>query len=201
MPRGLGCIIGLLTSNLLMQKADARLLSGSGVLLLCIGSWMLGDINLQISQSAIIIPNILYGIGMALAMVPLITLSCSRIKPEDMSNASGLQNFIKTIGGAVGTSLVATFVSRFSQIHQNMLIDTLTETNPVYWDRLHAYLAAFMQHTDITSAGAMAQKLIYNQLMQQSRLWAYIDSFRIYALLGVIVILLLLIMKPDKKRT
>ena len=29
-----------------------------------------------------------------------------------------LVNFIKNIGGAIGTSLVATFISRFSQVHQ-----------------------------------------------------------------------------------
>lgn len=197
MPRGIGCIIGLIIAHSFMQKIDSRILSAIGVLMLCVGSWILGDINLQISQSAIMMPNVLYGIGIALGMVPLITLSCKTIKPEDMSNASGLQNFIKTIGGAVGTSLVATFISRFSQVHQNMLTHSLTPNNSIFVERLNAYTANFMQYTDLSTALEMANKLIYNQLIQQSRLWAYIDSFRIYALIGVFIIAVLFIMKSD----
>ncbi|MBR1616606.1 DHA2 family efflux MFS transporter permease subunit [bacterium] len=197
MPRGFGCLLGLFMANSLQQKVDSRLLSAFGIFVLCLGSWFLGDINLQISQSAIVFPNILYGFGMALGMVPLITLSCKTVKKEDMSNASGLQNFIKTIGGAVGTSLVATFISRFSQTHQNMMTHFLNPTNDMYNIRLQTYSAQFSQFTDAINAHYMAQKLIYNQLLQQARLWAYIDSFRIYAVLGLLIILILFMMKSD----
>lgn len=200
MPRGVGCLIGLFINNKLLGRVDSRLIAAGGMVLLCIGSWMLGDINLQISQSSIVVPNILYGMGMALGMLPLVTLSCQTVKPEDMSNASGLQNFIKTIGGAVGTSLVATFVSRFSQTHQNMMTHTLTETNPIFMERLQAYMTNFMQYTDLSTATQMAKQLIYNQLLQQSRLWAYIDSFRIYAVVGLFVAIFIFLMKSDVKK-
>lgn len=199
MPRGIGCMAGLIMSQKLQDKMDTRLIASLGVAFLSIGSWMLGDINLQISQSAITIPNILFGFGMALAMVPIMSFSCQGVPANEMSNASGLQNFIKTIGGAVGTSLVATFISRFSQTHQNMLVDTLTETNDIFLERLNAFTANFMQYTDLSTAGYMAQKLIYNQLLQQARLWAYIDSFRIYAVAGLLIIALIFLMKTEKK--
>jgi DHA2 family multidrug resistance protein len=199
MPRGIGCLIGLTIAQRLSGKVDPRILASIGVAVLATGSWMLGDINLQIAQSTIAVPNVLFGLGMALAMVPLIPFSCKMIKAEEMSNASGLQNFIKTIGGAVGTSLVATFVSRFSQVHQNMMTYTLTGTNDVFRERLQAFTANFMQYTDSSTASYMGQKLIYNQLLQQSRLWAYIDSFRIYAIACIIIIAIIFIMKSDKK--
>ena len=137
---------------------------------------------------------------MSLGMLPLVTLSCQTVKAEEMSNASGLQNFIKTIGGAIGTSLVATFISRFSQTHQNMMTHTLTETNPVFIERLQAYTSNFIQYTDISTATQMAKQLIYNQLLQQSRLWAYIDSFRIYAVVGLLVVVCIFLMKSDIKK-
>jgi DHA2 family multidrug resistance protein len=158
---------------------------------------MLGNLSLDISQQSIVIPNILYGIGMAMGMIPLVTLSCLTVPNEQMSNASGLQNLIKTVGGAVGTSLVATFISRFSQTHQNMMIHSLKETNDVYLGHLQAYTAQFMQSTDFATAKHMAETLIYNQLNAQSHLWAYIDSFRIFALAGVGVICLIYLMKKE----
>lgn len=199
MPRGLGCLIGCLISGKLQTKIDIRILSASGVAVLCLGSWMLGFINLQISLLTIAVPNILYGLGMALAMIPLITLSCKNIPAEKMSNASGLQNFIKTIGGAVGTSLVATFISRFSQTHQNMLIHSLSETNNIFAQRIEIYTSQFAQMTDISTASQMAHSVIYNQLLQQSRLWAFIDSFRIFAVAGIFILILIFAMRSGNK--
>lgn len=138
MPRGIGCLIGLFLNKFLQMRVDVRFLASSGILLLALGSWMLGDINLQISQASIFIPNVLFGIGMTIAMIPLVSFSCLTVDSKEMSNASGLQNFIKTIGGAIGTSLVATFISRFSQMHQFMLIKHLNETNDIYMAKLAA---------------------------------------------------------------
>ena len=200
MPRGIGCMIGLFLNKYLQIRLDVRFFASAGVLLLSIGSWLLGDINLQISQSSIFIPNILFGIGMTIAMIPLVSFSCLTVPPNEMSNASGLQNFIKTIGGAIGTSLVATFISRFSQIHQFMLVKNLTESNSVYLERLSAYAANFAQSTDLNTANLMGQKIIYDELIRQSRLWAYIDSFRIYAVLGLAIIILIFLMKTNKNK-
>ena len=167
-------------------------------LIMSLASWMLGFINLQISQSSVIIPNILYGFGMAMGMMPIVTLSCMSISKDKMANASGLQNFIKTVGGAVGTSLVATFISRFSQVHQNMLIHNLTETNTVFVERLNAMASSFMTMTDPMTAKTMAGALINGQLIQQAHLWAFIDAFRLYAITGFLVIILVLLMKKKK---
>ncbi len=144
--------------------------------------------------------SFLCGIGMSLGMIPIITVSCKTIAPERMSNASGVQNFIKTIGGAIGTSLVATFISRFSQTHQNMMIHSLTETNSNYIERLNAYTSQFASMTDLSSAKYMAETMIYNQLNAQSHLWAYVDSFRIFAVAGLVVLLFVLLLNPNLKR-
>lgn len=198
MPRGVGCMIGLFIYNKVSSKIDIRKLSFIGVTILCLGSWSLGFINLQISAAAVAIPNIMYGLGMSMGMMPLITYSCNNVTAQQMSNASGLQNFIKTIGGAIGTSLVATFISRFSQTHQIMLTHSLTETNNIYAERLQNYVAQFANTTDFATAKYMAETLIYNQLNEQATLWAYIDSFRIFAVLGVLILVLILTLRTSK---
>lgn len=199
MPRGLGCFVGCIISGKLQTIIDIRIISFVGVIILCLGSYMLGFINLEISPASIAIPNIMYGLGMALGLIPFVTLSCSTIPPEHMSNASGLQNFLKTIGAAIGTSLVATSVSRFSQIHQSMMVRNLTESNLAYVERLQFYIGQFVHNTDLSTATYMAKLLIYKQMLEQSRLLAYIHSFRLFALTGIIVLVLLLFMKDDPK--
>ena len=198
MPRGIGCLAGTFIYSALAGKISDKAIAFAGVCFVCLGSWLLGFINLEISSASVAVPNIMYGFGMAMGMIPLITYSCLRVPNEKMSNASGLQNFIKTIGGAVGTSLVATFISRFSQVHQNMLTHTLTETNGIYMDRLQSYTSQFAASLDLASAKNMAENYIYNQLGVQAHLWAYIDSFRIFAVAGVIILILILCMHNKK---
>lgn len=199
MPRGLGCFIGCIISGKLQTIIDIRIISFIGVIILSLGSYLLGFVNLEISSTSIAIPNIMYGLGMALGFIPFVTLSCSTIPPEQMSNASGLQNFLKTIGAAIGTSLVATSISRFSQVHQNMMVKNLSETNPIYIERIQFYTAQFLKNTDVSTATYMAKLLLYKQMLMQSRLWGYIQSFRLFAIAGIIVLLLLFFMKDDRK--
>ena len=57
-------------------------------------------------------PNFLMGIGMSFCMIPIINLSTMTLKNEQMTNASGVMNLLKNIGGAIGTSIVSTLISR-----------------------------------------------------------------------------------------
>lgn len=88
-------------------------------------------INLQINLTTIALPNILYGSGLFMALTPLIPLSCSTTKNENMTNATGLQNLLKNIGGAIGTSIATTMVARYAQAHQHMMTNHLHETNNI----------------------------------------------------------------------
>ena len=119
-----------------------------------------------------------------------------------MTNASGFQNLLKTIGGSIGTSLVATFISRFSQMHQYMMVKSLTPTNNIYAERLSAYAGTFTQYVSDSFTGMyMAQTTLYNQMLQQCKLWAYMDTFRIFAVGCFILIPLLFILKGENRTT
>ena len=102
----------------------------------------------------------------------MINLSCCTLKQSQLTNASGVQNLLKNIGAAIGTSIVTTCVSRFSQVHQNMLVDKLNETNSIFVERIQTMTGAFSGLTDQATAAFMAKTQIYGQLVQQSHLWA-----------------------------
>ena len=48
------------------------------------------------------------GAGMPFFFMPLIQVSMGAVNPEETASASGLQNFIRTMAGAVATSFVTT---------------------------------------------------------------------------------------------
>jgi len=197
-PRGAGCLVATLICALFITKIGPRRMVAIGLIILGIGGMTFGEINLQISLKNIGVPNFLFGLGMVLAMIPLVELSCRTLRNDQLTNASAVQNLLKNIGAAIGTSIVTTCISRFAQIHQNMLVGKLTELNPAFTERLQAYTGAFITNTDFASALYTAKGLLYNQLLQQSALWAYIDTFRWFGMACFLVIPLLLFMKNPK---
>lgn len=196
--RGVGSFIGVALYLTLSKKLGDRRIVMIGLILLGFGSVFFGMINLQINLTTIALPNILYGSGLFLALTPLIPLSFSTIKNENMTNATGLQNLVKNIGGAIGTSLGTTMVARFAQVHQNMLINHLHDTNNTFVERVNALTGTFSSLTDTFTAHTMAQSQIYSQLIQQSHLWAYIDTFRWFAFATFLLIPMLVFIKKPK---
>ncbi|MFI3299933.1 MAG: DHA2 family efflux MFS transporter permease subunit [Candidatus Gastranaerophilales bacterium] len=199
MPRGCGSMLAMVITGALSGKVDNRLLVIIGLILLGGSSLAFGSLNLQISTMNILIPNFIMGIGMGLAMIPLMNLSFSTLENHQLTNAAGIQNLMKNIGSAIGTSLVATMLTRFAQVHQGYLVEHLNDLNMAFIERVGVTTAALSQYTHTTVANYMAQYSMYGQLIQQSTLSAFIDSFRIFGTLCFLVIPLLFIMKNVKQ--
>lgn len=198
MPRGLGSMSATIVCAFIADRVDKRILVCLGLFLLGFAGLSFGFLNLQISSMNIMIPNYIMGVGMGLSMVPIINLSLETLSNQQMTNATGLQNLLKNIGSAVGTSLVATMLTRFAQVHQYMMVGKLSDLNPVFVERVQSTTAALAQYTHISMAKYMAEYSQYGTLLKQSSLWAFMDSFRIFGLLCFILIPLLFLFKRNK---
>jgi DHA2 family multidrug resistance protein len=195
MPRGLGGIISLILAGSLSTKVDNRYLAVAGLICVGTGGLMLGNLNMDIAPINIAIPNFIFGLGMGLCMMPLVSLSVITLKNSQMTNASGLQNMVKNIGGAIGTSIVSTIISRMSQVHQAHAVKSLTDLNTVYQTKIAMTTAALSQHVDSVTAAYMAKYSLYGQLIQQSTLWGFIEAFRIVGLVAILIIPLIFLLK------
>lgn len=201
MPRGLGALTATILYGSYANKFDGRLLVAIGLSCIATGCMMLGNLNLEISTMSIMFPNFLFGTGLGLAMIPIITLSMATLRNDQMTNASGLQNLLKNIGGAIGTSIVATLISRGAQKHQFMLIQHLSETSSNYIERVQTYTSAFITNYDPLTANYMAKGIVNKLLLQQATLCAFIDAFRVFAIAAISIIPLLLLLKNIKKES
>ena len=198
--RGLGSILAIVVYGALAKIFGDKFFAVVGVGLIALGGMFFGTINLDINLQSIAIPNAMFGAGMFLGMTTLMTLSFSSLRYEDMTNAAGLQNLVKNIGGAIGTSLSTTLISRAAQKHQIMMVGNLNDMNNVYAERLQEIAQGLAQYTaDINQAFEMAAGNIYHKLLQQSTLWAYIDTFRVFAVACLAVIPLIALITVNKK--
>jgi len=182
-PRGLGSIAGMFLVGYLSSRVDNRKLIGVGFALVGLSTFFLGNIDLEISQRSIQLPFILSGFCTAIVFVPLTTTSMGMLRNYQIGNASGIYNLMRNLGGSIGVSLTATLVSRSAQAHQATLITHLTPYDPAYQDRLHQLQSLLhLPSTDWNQTSA-AVGVIYQAVVRQSYMLAYVDAFRWLALM------------------
>lgn len=92
----------------LAAKYDPRKIIFCGVIWLAFITFMRSNATTEMSLGSITLWIFLAGAGMPFFFMPLIQVSMGAVLPQETASASGLQNFIRTMAGAVATSFVAT---------------------------------------------------------------------------------------------
>ena len=199
MPRGMGALTATILFGIVAKKIDNRLLAVLGLSLIGIAGLKFGFLNMQIASINIAIPNFIFGLGMGFAMMPIVSLSVATLENSQMTNASGLQSLLKNIGGAIGTSLVSTMITRFSQVHQFMMVENLNPLNPVFEAKFTATKAALSAYMSPVIANYAAQYSLYGQMLKQATLWGFMEAFRICGIACIVIIPLVFLIKNFPK--
>ncbi|KQX28344.1 MFS transporter [Streptomyces sp. Root63] len=109
MPTSAAVIIGSKLAPRLMVRAGAKSLAVAGVLITAAGFGWQSTMGVGGSYlTAICLPGVLMMAGAGLASTPLATLATSGADPGDAGLVSGLINTSRTMGGALGLSVLST---------------------------------------------------------------------------------------------
>jgi DHA2 family multidrug resistance protein len=199
-PRGIGAMASMVMVGLLVRKIDARVLMAFGFGLLGASTWMLGNISLQIGMSSVVVPNILNGFAMGFIFVPLTTVTLSRLRKQEMGNATGIYNLVRSVGGSIGIATVMAMLVRGAQAHQTVLAGDAGLGSPLAGMMARGLQAQlFKQGADKVTALHKALGMLYRSVQQQSALLAYADNFRLIAILAFSCIPLLLLLQKVKR--
>ncbi|MDB6025928.1 MAG: family multidrug resistance protein [Verrucomicrobiales bacterium] len=197
-PRGIGALITTTIVGRIVGKVPNRYLIMIGFALLTASSFWLAKINLQISISSVIWPSVLNGVAISFIFVPLTTATMGHLRQDQIGNGTGLFNLMRNIGGSIGIAFVATLLARDAQVHQAMMVSHLTPFDPAYRQAIAGIKAGLAHQTGNAAASAQALQIVYNQLLQQARLWAFVDNFRIFGIACACCIPLVFFFKKTK---
>ena len=199
-PRGVAAFLTTAIVGRLVGKIRLRWMLGLGFSVLAISSFMLSNINLQVSNISIIWPSVLNGIAISFIFVPLTTATMSQLGQQQIGNASGLYNLMRNLGGSIGIAFVTTMIARGAQTHQALMTTHLTPLNPVFNENVAALQGALVQQTDPVTAQQQAYSVLYQTLDQQSHLWAFVDNFSTFGWLALGCIPLVFLFKRPPAR-
>ncbi len=199
-PRGLGAFVTTFIIGRIVGKVRNRYLISFGFGLLAVSSFMLGRINLQMGMSNVIWPSVLNGVAISFIFVPLTTATMGHLQQQQMGNATGLFNLMRNLGGSVGIAGVTTFLARDAQAHQALMVGHLTPYDPAYEQGLAVTRHVLTSHSGSWAAGLQSTVLIYEHLIRQAKLWAFVDNFRLFGLLCLCSIPLVFLFKKVSGR-
>ena len=183
----------------LMQRIDARYLAALGLLLFAYSSFMNTTMSLDYSGDQFWIPNIVRAVGQALTLAPLSNVSLGSVAPQDAAAASGISNMMRNLGGAIGTAVLATIVTKREQFHSNIIGQSVDLGREEVRSRIAEMTNYFLSHGVADPAAAHAQAIIAlgKIVKRQALVLGFSDTFMV---LGVVLLLsaaaILLTRKP-----
>lgn len=187
-PSGLGTMAAMMIVGRLTGKVDFRLLLGVGFAITAFSLWQMMHYTLVLSQSDIVWPGVIQGVGLGLVFVPLSAATFATLSPQMRAEGTALYSLVRNIGSSIGIALVQALLVRNTQIAHASLATLVNPANPAVRDPASLYDMA-------TQAGPT---LINGEITRQASMIAYVDDYRLMMLLTLAVIPMLLLIRPPR---
>jgi MFS transporter, DHA2 family, multidrug resistance protein len=124
----MGCtqIIAAPVSVQLDRRFDARVLTGLGFAVFAVGLAMNTQLTVTSDYDDVFWPQVVRGLAIALCILPPIRLALALQPLNSVSDASGLFNVVRNIGGAIGIAVMDTVMFSRGPAHAETITDYLT---------------------------------------------------------------------------
>ncbi len=172
----------------LMQRFDTRYIAFTGLMIFAYSCFMNTAMSPDYAGDQLWIPNIVRAIGQAMVLTPLTSVTTGDIAPQDAAAASGISNMFRNLGGAIGTAVLATVITKREQFHSNIIGQSVTLGREEVRNRIAQMTDFFMAHGVPDPAAAHQQAVIAlgNAVKRQALVMGFSDTF---AVIGFVLVL------------
>lgn len=195
-PGGLTLAFMMPIAGILATKADPRVVIAAGFAITAFGLSHVSNLFLGVSFSTMVIYRIIQVVGIPLIFIPISTLNYVGVPREKFNQVSGISNFMRNIGGAIGVSMLNNFIIRQGQVQRVRLAAHATDSNPFFLRQLHGLTHNF-EAMGFSAAQASHKALaqISAQIDLQSSVLAFSNSFWLMGLLVLFLVPLPFLMR------
>ena len=171
--------VGLLLST----KIDPRLLVSIGFLGTAATLHLMTVINLQIPFQTMMRLRMIQVIFMPFIFIPISTLNYVGVPREKSNQISGMSNFARNLGGSIGTSMLATYLSRQNQTNLNNMGSHTDMSNLNFRHMMDGLVAMFVnQGYDSVTASKKALAMMYGMVQGQAGVIGFMNVFWLMSL-------------------
>ena len=149
-----------------LHKFDLRLWATFSFAAFALTTFWCSRFNTDVTFLQIVEPRLFMGLGVMTFFVPLTALTLSGIPPQQLPSAAGLSNFMRILGGSIGTSLSITLWERRADYHHSILSEQIS-----------AYDSHALDSVATVADPQMAPALLNELINHQALLMATNDFF------------------------
>ncbi len=184
----------------LMQRFDARYIAITGLLIFAYSCFMNTAMSPDYAGDQLWIPNIVRAIGQAMVLTPLTSVTTGNTAPQDAAAASGISNMLRNLGGAIGTAVLATVITKREQFHSNIIGQSVTLGREEVRNRIAVMTDYFTSHgiSDPAAAHGQAIAALGKAVRHQALVMAFSDTFVVLGMVLAVAAFAVMLTKKVK---
>ncbi len=188
-PGGIALAVLMPVAGILGTKFDPRKIIAIGFILTSASMFWMMRITPDVDFNTVVWMRVFQVVGLPVIFIPISTLAYVGMRQGDNNQVSGISNFVRNLGGAIGTSFLVSYLTRHRQISRVDLVSHLHHGN-VFFDRYLESLkqSAISAGSSVAGAGQQSLAQLQQIVDAQANVLAFISAFFV---LGVIVALLI----------
>jgi DHA2 family multidrug resistance protein len=188
-PMGILAVVASPIIGRLLPKTDPRWLVTYGMGVLAVSFCMRALLTSQVGFMPLILPTFIMGAGIPACVITLSSLGVSDLPAAKIANGAGLQNFLRILCMAVGSSLTQTYWEHMAKFNRAELVTALNPDAP-------AIVASQAAQAGVPFQGATV--LLSRMLDGQSFMLATNDFYALATVLMVASIAVIWFIKRPK---
>jgi DHA2 family multidrug resistance protein len=195
-PGGIASLIAMPIVGKLITRINSKGIVIAGIVVTAWSTYLMSQFNRMTDFDTILWPRIYMGLGVGLIIIPLTTLTLSRIGREGMGNATSIFNLVRNVGGSFGVAIATTILTRRAQFHQARLVEHLTPFDmPYALGSSKTAQALQYRGFDPALSGQGGLGTIYDQLLREASMMSFNDVFYILSVMLIMTIPLVFFMR------
>lgn len=176
----------------LIRTVDIRLAVGFGLAVLALSAWLETDLTTVSDGSSFVDSQLMRGVGTVFCMMFLNQAAIRSVPPEQASDAAGLYNAARNLGGSFALAGIAVIQDQRLWLHSRRIEETLSANAVGVQD----YMAGQIQ---ALGGQGRAMRMLEGTIQMQALTMTYADLFWILTVGIILVSPLVLFLRPLPK--
>ena len=180
-------------AGFLVSRVDPRYMMVTGFAITALSLFhMSTHLTLGIDFSTAAMLRVYQTLGLPLIFIPSNTLAYVGIPRTKNNQVSGMNAFIRNIGGSIGIAVISTFLTRLAQKHQSYMVEHARPGNGAFDAMVQGMTHAMTQQ--------QAYARVYGIVRAQASTLAYVDIVTVMGMVVAGLIPLIFLMKRGTSR-
>src|SRR5437763_6818534 len=163
-------------STFIARRLDLRLMLAIGFALFAFSMYLTATLTNQTGFWELFVPQVVRGLGLICCYLPANMIAMGKLPQAKMTNAAGLYNLTRDLGGAIGLATIVPLLNERLHFHWNRLIENINPARAevqrfleLQANRLDSLIPGYPNRAAITMLAKLVQReplvLTYNDLL------------------------------------